>query len=77
MVDQLQLDLPFKTRVYGGCGYPNSVLEAFRKHFVLVWMPEKALAYFGQRDPAAVPYLDKLLALPNYRAVAGLLEEEE
>jgi hypothetical protein len=62
-------------RIVSARAYPNSVLEAFRRHFVLVWMPEKALTYFAQRDPAAVPYLDKLLALPNYREVAGLIGE--
>ena len=57
--------------------YPNIVLHHFRRHFVEVWMPTRAIAYFGERDPKAVPYVEQLLALPNYRDIAGFIEEDD
>jgi hypothetical protein len=30
-----------------------------------VWIPEHAERYFSERDPAALPYLPKLLPAPN------------
>jgi hypothetical protein len=57
--------------------YPNSVLALFRRHFVEEWMAKKALAYFGPRDPEALPYIENLLALPNYSDIAGFIEHEE
>lgn len=44
--------------------YPNEVLADFRAHFHQVWLPSKALKYFAERDPKAVPHLEKVLALP-------------
>lgn len=41
--------------------YPVGYLHAFRLHFNEVWMPNKAHQYFRERDPAALPYLDKIL----------------
>lgn len=57
--------------------YPNSVLADFRRHFVEEWMSNRAIGYFGQRDALAVPYLTRLLALPNYRDIAGFIEAEK
>jgi hypothetical protein len=57
--------------------YPNSVLPLFRRHFVEEWMGKKAMEYFGPRDPAAIPYIENLLALPNYSDIAGFIEEEK
>lgn len=54
--------------------YPNSLLHHFRRHFVEVWMTTRALPYFGERDPRAIPHLERLLALPNYRDIAGFIE---
>ena len=30
--------------------------------------------YFAKRDPAALPYLNKFLSLPNYREIMGYVE---
>ncbi len=61
-------------RVVPARAYPNRLLAPFREHFATIWMPSRSISYFGERDPAAVPHLERLLALPNYRDVAGLLE---
>ena len=63
-------------RVVPARAYPNLVLPSFRRHFTLVWMPERAISYLGQRDARAVQYIENLLALPNYRDIAGLLEDD-
>lgn len=45
--------------------YPNSLLGDFRDHFNNVWLQEKAVSYFKERDEKALPYLSKLiLSLP-------------
>ena len=62
-------------RVVPARAYPNSVLQHFRRHFVEVWMNKRAIPYFGERDPNAVPYLEQMLALPNYRDIAGFIED--
>lgn len=41
--------------------YPIGYLHHFRLHFNEVWLPTKAYQYFRERDPAALPYLDRLL----------------
>jgi hypothetical protein len=45
--------------------YPNELLAAFRKHFHEVWLPNRANDYFTQKDPSALPYLQKLLPAPK------------
>ncbi len=44
--------------------YPAEFLDMFRKHFTEVWMPERAVTYFRERDAKALPALEQLLALP-------------
>lgn len=51
--------------VDGAKMYPISLLAAFREHFNAVWIPTKAKDYFKSRDPNALPYLDRILALPS------------
>lgn len=63
-------------RVVSARAYPNKVLPNFRRHFVEVWLATRAISYFGERDRAAVPYIEKLLALPNYSDIAGFIEAE-
>ncbi|PRG49761.1 KilA-N domain-containing protein [Burkholderia gladioli] len=44
--------------------YPLELLGHFRKFIAETWMPKRAAAYFKDRDPHALPYLDRVLALP-------------
>ena len=37
--------------------YPDEDLAAFRKHRREVWIPEKSIAYFRERDPEALEFL--------------------
>ncbi|OWW19203.1 KilA-N domain-containing protein [Noviherbaspirillum denitrificans] len=58
--------------------YPIELLPAFRKFIAETWMPKKAEQYFLDRDPAALPYLAKVLRLeaptpanaPNFKRIA-------
>ncbi len=45
--------------------YPEELLAKWRKHFREVWLPRKAVEYFGARDRAALEYLPKLLPKPK------------
>lgn len=45
--------------------YPNEWLAEFRDHFENIWIPERALYYFKERDPKALPYLPALLPPPK------------
>ena len=45
--------------------YPIAVLPLFIEFVDTVWIPERAEEYFGSRDPAALPYLPKLLPAPE------------
>jgi len=44
--------------------YPNAVLADFRKYFHEVWLRQKAIQYFKERDRKAIQYLPKLLPPP-------------
>ena len=54
-------------RIVDGRLYPISVLAAFRQHFYEVWLPKRALEYFEERDPKALPYLQKLLPAVKFK----------
>lgn len=54
--------------------YPNELIGELRKYFIEHWLKEKSHAYFETRDPAALPYLNKFLTLPNYREAMGYIE---
>lgn len=41
--------------------YPDRLLPHFRAHFHAVWLPERAAAYFADRDAVALSYLPRLL----------------
>jgi len=41
--------------------YPEKLLATFRQHFREEWLPVKAIPYFKDRDPLALPFLPKLL----------------
>ncbi|MDQ1077980.1 KilA-N domain-containing protein [Pseudoroseomonas cervicalis] len=49
--------------------YPDEFLGDFRNHFNQVWLPQRALQYFKERDPLAIPYLLKLLPPPSSSAI--------
>jgi len=46
--------------------YPENLLHHFRRHFREVWLPQRAAAYFAERDPAALTYLPRLLPAPTH-----------
>lgn len=45
--------------------YPNDLLPAFRAHFFEVWLPEKSIAYFSNKDEKTLEYLPYLLPKPK------------
>lgn len=53
--------------------YPNSLLPLFIEFVDNVWIPEHAERYLNTRDPAALPYLPKLLPSPN-KPKAGMIK---
>jgi prophage antirepressor-like protein len=48
--------------------YPASLLPHFRSFVDTVWLPAYSRDYFKTRDPAAIPYLPRLLAPPKQKA---------
>lgn len=48
--------------------YPNRLLCEFRTHLHDVWLPQRAMTYFKERDPTALAYLPKLLPPPASEA---------
>ncbi len=56
-------------RVVDAILYPIGYLHEFRVHFNEVWLPTRAHQYFRERDPSALPFLDRvLLAAPARHA---------
>lgn len=61
--------LPKYTHTFEDCrkvqanAYPDELLLAFRKYTLDVWLPNRAPQYFRERDPKALPYLNKIPAL--------------
>ncbi|MDB6034900.1 MAG: KilA-N protein, partial [Verrucomicrobiales bacterium] len=47
--------------------YPNSVLADFRQHFHEEWLPKRAVKYFEEKDPEALPHLQKLLPTTEFK----------
>ncbi len=43
--------------------YPNSILEDFRNYLYETWLPTRAMDYFKDRDPKALPYLEIIMPL--------------
>jgi hypothetical protein len=43
--------------------YPVEYLGEFCKYINDVWMPQRAQAYFKERDPKALPFLDRVLQI--------------
>ncbi|HEU4838520.1 MAG TPA: KilA-N domain-containing protein [Micavibrio sp.] len=63
-------------RVVDARAYPKTLRHKFERYFVEEWMQKKAVGYFKPRDPEALPYIQNLLALPNYSDIAGYIEVE-
>ena len=42
--------------------YHNSVWPQFIEFVKTSWLPNRAIAYFGERDPHALPYIEKVIA---------------
>jgi len=53
--------------------YPIELLEDFRLHFNQVWLPTRAVDYFTERDPNALPHLPKLLG----KSVSSVVKSDE
>ncbi len=49
--------------------YPLKHLGAFREYIGDIWMPQRAAGYFKDRDPNALPALDKVLRISYSPAV--------
>lgn len=49
--------------------YPISMLPLFIEFVDTVWIPHHSERYFNTRDPAALPYLPRLIANANYKAI--------
>ena len=45
--------------------YPIEHLPDFRRYFNEVWLPKRAERYFEERLPTALPFLPRILQLPN------------
>ena len=54
--------------------YPNDLIGELRRFFIEEWLRDRSYSYFESRDPAALPYLQKFMSLPNYREVMGYIE---
>lgn len=52
--------------------YPENLLPDFRNWFRSQWLPVHGVKYFKQKDPASLPFLDRLPALAAPRKSAGL-----
>lgn len=61
-------------RVVKARAYPNELIGQLRRFFVEEWMRTKSQKYFEERDPQALPYLNRFLTLPNYREAMGYIE---
>lgn len=48
--------------------YPRALLPLYIEFVDDVWIPEHSVRYFNTRDPAALPFLPKLLPAPKARA---------
>jgi hypothetical protein len=64
-------------RVVNVRAYPDELLGVLKKFFVETWLRDKSYNYFAERDKNALPYLQQLLSLPNYREVMGYIELED
>jgi hypothetical protein len=63
-------------RIISARAYPNNLIGVLREFFVKTWLKDRSRNYFAERDPSALPYLDRFMSLPNYREVMGYIEQE-
>ncbi|OQW92989.1 MAG: hypothetical protein BWK79_13525, partial [Beggiatoa sp. IS2] len=57
--------------------YPIEMWPDFIKHFYQEWLPNRAQDYFQKRDPAALPFLPKLLTNRLTKSLTDLLKEHK
>lgn len=48
--------------------YPETLLHPFRVHFREVWLPQRSMQYFRERDKKALEFLPRLLPKPDTKA---------
>ena len=48
--------------------YQNNIYADFKKHLHEVWIPKQSAKYFAERDPKALPYLEKVVHLLGNRS---------
>lgn len=63
-------------RIVDTKAYPNELLQVVRRFFVEEWLQNRAEKYFRTHTPEALPYLQKMIMLPNLRQVMGYIEEK-
>jgi hypothetical protein len=61
-------------RIVNARAYPNELLPDCQKFLVEDWLKNRAENYFAKRDKEALPYLKKMMQLPNLREVMGYIE---
>lgn len=68
---------PHKTPEWEGPAkqYPNAMWHLYAEFIDNVWIPEHAERYFKERDPAALPYLPKLLP-PVEKPRTGMVRQQ-
>lgn len=54
--------------------YPKELWTEFQKYLIEDWMPNESIQYFESRDPNLAKYIEKLLLMPDYKDIAGLVE---
>jgi hypothetical protein len=53
--------------------YPNQLLPVFRDHLHRVWIPQRMVSYFKERDPVALTYINKSqLLLESINSVGAI-----
>ena len=50
--------------------YPNRYLVMFRSHFTEVWMPQRLVGYFKERDSGALKFLPQAFPALGYKPTA-------
>jgi hypothetical protein len=60
-------------RIVNARAYPNELLPVCQKFLIEDWLKNRAEDYFNKRDVGALPFLKKMMQLPNLREVMGYI----